>query len=381
MDDLGELEEFAGCSYDQLLKDQKSSVKVPKAYTKLQDERVTGLDGAMLAYHAVLSEPRTVYQKNVSKGIWVPELKLVKLFVARGNMFRTMGRALDGMNSQGGGLLNLFLEPEEALFLFERGSLLVYWAPWLPPTERLSLQSIDNRALGAVLMSAIEVWHTLILEDRLEPYLVYSSLKRLGNAVFPERYFDRRANVTLSIASAVRRDWSLPLRSAGSLALTCIAKLQDSAVSLVCWLRESFLWGTLWLSRGPPKAVRTETLASQPTVATSERQSTGRQPLSRCFGLYRLEGPASRLRFKKKAMVAPDFVLLVVPYLALESVWTPTFCKNYKLHEQNPKIPLKLAILPKNLGGNALDIVWMDYECSCNGFRPDMLQSPGQVKG
>ncbi|XP_051792466.1 tRNA-splicing endonuclease subunit Sen54 isoform X2 [Erpetoichthys calabaricus] len=120
------------------------------------EEQVERLQWSLGEHWKLLSEERAERQGSLVKAEWKPEDVTVELKTPAGKFWQTMGYADEGKQ---------FLQPEEALFLMECGSVEVFYRD-LP----LSIQEGYELLLGDKTISLLE-------------YLVFSHLKRLGYIV------------------------------------------------------------------------------------------------------------------------------------------------------------------------------------------------------
>lgn len=124
----------------------------------------------------VLRANKVVSSKSLSYGIWMPSLARVRVTMARGIHFNSMGHSAARETGLEKAVKRLELLPEEALYLFERGTLLCYKDAGgegaVPEDESpiLSVQQAFAEMIGTE-------------EITLEKYQVYAYLKRLGYAV------------------------------------------------------------------------------------------------------------------------------------------------------------------------------------------------------
>lgn len=110
---------------------------------------------------------------------------IVMVEIARGPMFKAMGRAGKGVNSN-----SVWLLPEEALYLVERGDVDLYWP--MKPRDVVAgrwqdgSESDDEKDIPLSLQAAWALLVGMRGEDEkidLDCYTVYANLKRSGYAV------------------------------------------------------------------------------------------------------------------------------------------------------------------------------------------------------
>ncbi|KAF9124377.1 tRNA-splicing endonuclease subunit sen54 [Mortierella sp. 14UC] len=137
------------------------------------------------AFFHVISEERRLQEKTLCRAIYEPEMGLFRVTVNKGTHFVSMGHTLKG---------NIYLYPEEALYLVDRSSLAIQhdgveitlqqtWSLYLSQPQSCTQQSDSTRAM-----------------DR---YLAYAYLKRLGYVVTrPGTYDPHPIDSKLQIAAA-----------------------------------------------------------------------------------------------------------------------------------------------------------------------------------
>ncbi|KAF9320736.1 tRNA splicing endonuclease 54 [Podila horticola] len=127
----------------------------------------TVLDDQYQAYFHILEEERRAAERTYSRVVYEPDLGLFRISVNRGNHFVSMGHTLHGQ---------IYLYPEEALFLVDRGSLLAeyrgvdmtvqqMWSVYLQQAEQRQRQEFAGAARA------------------MDLYVTYAYLKRLGFVV------------------------------------------------------------------------------------------------------------------------------------------------------------------------------------------------------
>ena len=128
---------------------------------------------------AALSQPRTHLPKGHVVGELHADSGWTSVASPRGQHFRALGRA----DSNG----VLWLAPEEALYLLERGSLDVLWRVEGPEVEGQGRgDGKGDDALQLIPLSLQSAYALLIgkLGLTVEKYLVYAGLKRSGYMVY-----------------------------------------------------------------------------------------------------------------------------------------------------------------------------------------------------
>ncbi|KAG0352962.1 tRNA splicing endonuclease 54 [Podila minutissima] len=125
------------------------------------------LDDQYQAYFHILEEERRAAERTYSRVVYEPDLGLFRISVNRGNHFVSMGHTLHGQ---------IYLYPEETLFLVDRGSLLAehrgvdmtvqqMWSVYLQQEEERKQQKFAGAARA------------------MDLYVTYAYLKRLGFVV------------------------------------------------------------------------------------------------------------------------------------------------------------------------------------------------------
>ncbi|KAG9327829.1 hypothetical protein KVV02_000275 [Mortierella alpina] len=152
---------------------QSSSQALPSKEAKSSQQPATVLEEQLDAYFQILTEERRGAERTFSRAVFESDLGLFRLTVNKGTHFVSMGHTLRGQ---------IYLFPEEALYLVDRGSLLAehhgldmtvqeMWSVYFT-CAHVSYRDQDPRCVH-------EQDSTLAM-DR---YLVYSYLKRLGFVV------------------------------------------------------------------------------------------------------------------------------------------------------------------------------------------------------
>lgn len=228
-------------------------------------------------HHLFTSIPRRTY----SRVVYEPDLGLFRISVNRGNHFVSMGHTLHGQ---------IYLYPEEALFLVDRGSLLAeyrgvdmtvqqMWSVYLQQAEQRQRQEFAGAARA------------------MDLYVTYAYLKRLGFVVTrPGTYHNAEGDLQSGTKDA---DQNQVVRSsdswAGFLWSTVVAMWRRRTKSLFHALG---LWFAPWsrlFSSGLDK----------PLVSNNDHLTYG------------------------KVLYAIDFLFIVMCYLLLYTLLTPfCYCKD-----------------------------------------------------
>ncbi|ODV91389.1 hypothetical protein CANCADRAFT_3096 [Tortispora caseinolytica NRRL Y-17796] len=168
------------------------------------DVQETKLESSRAAMYRALASDRMHSAKNRVEADWMGELRKARVIAASGTHFLTMGY----QNSSG-----IWLEPEEALYLIERGTLMCR-ANGVP----LSLEGAYAAMIGAC---------------SIEKFQVYSNLKRNG-------YIVRRPRIGLGAAGLETGGWRSIARG--------LARMLDNAWvvirNVVRWIRVMKGWVT-----------------------------------------------------------------------------------------------------------------------------------------
>lgn len=133
------------------------------------------LQSSLDAMYGALGGERRHNAKSHVRAVWYDELQKAQVDVARGPHFKTIGTS----DSQG----KVWLYPEEAIYLLERGSMELFW----PNGVQISLQGAYAVCAGKMGLDGIDKIHT------------YSHLKRSGFVV--QRAFE---GAVVSTVSTVR---------------------------------------------------------------------------------------------------------------------------------------------------------------------------------
>ncbi|KAF9353925.1 tRNA-splicing endonuclease subunit sen54 [Mortierella sp. AD094] len=156
-------------------KGQSSSQALPSRDAKSAQDPAAVLEEQYNAYFHILAEERHAAERTFSRAVYEPDLGLFRLTANRGTHFVSMGHTLHGQ---------MYLYPEEALYLVDRGSLLVehrgtdmtvqqMWNAYLslPHQHKNQSKGDDQNPTGK--------------DDSpvMDRYLTYAYLKRLGFVV------------------------------------------------------------------------------------------------------------------------------------------------------------------------------------------------------
>ncbi|KAI9209055.1 tRNA-splicing endonuclease subunit sen54 N-term-domain-containing protein [Polychytrium aggregatum] len=158
-DDDGEARDYADLLASR--SHQLASIRRPKdgAPDPSSLEQAAALEQSRHALATVLAEERNTTNKQIAEGTLCPDTKLTHVPNNKGTLFRTMGQTIRGQ---------LYLNPEEALWLAERGFL-----------------KIKHHGVGISIQHA---WYLLLGDSdktiTTDQYLVYAYLRRLGYIVF-----------------------------------------------------------------------------------------------------------------------------------------------------------------------------------------------------
>ncbi|KAF9405206.1 tRNA-splicing endonuclease subunit sen54, partial [Podila epigama] len=184
-EDLGEA--MVGINISELPEEQRYSSRGCSSVQTLpsREAKTTGtiaqgsdttnvLDDQYDAYFQILNEERRAAERTYSRAVYEPEKRLFRLTLNRGNHFVSMGHTING---------NIYLYPEEALFLVDRGSLLA---------EHMGVDMTVQQVWCVYLQQAMEdrrqLWHDNSLQQSaktgpskaMDMCIVYAYLKRLG---------------------------------------------------------------------------------------------------------------------------------------------------------------------------------------------------------
>ncbi|KAF2144298.1 uncharacterized protein K452DRAFT_296497, partial [Aplosporella prunicola CBS 121167] len=167
---------------------ENGTTKLPRRGEKDFEPHATALQSSALAssraaMHAAISCPRVHNPKNHIRATYDAGANMAWVDSVKGQVFRTMGRVVGG---------RMWLLPEEALYLLERGSLDIRW-PAGDGDEDGGESGDDEEHVDAkdgLPMSLQGAYAAFIgLEPQLggkltlERYIVYAGLKRAGYIV------------------------------------------------------------------------------------------------------------------------------------------------------------------------------------------------------
>jgi len=148
---------------EDLLAHRKKPSQLPqhggqKAFAPDDDSRPDEtLASLMREKRDILQEQRVLKKGNLSIGTWNPDEKVVDISVSKGPHWQHFGQRKHG---------KLLLQPQEALFLLEQGSLELYY--------------------GGLPMSFQQAYMSMLSDDfNPDQYLVYTYFLRLGFIVLP----------------------------------------------------------------------------------------------------------------------------------------------------------------------------------------------------
>ncbi|KAK2459706.1 hypothetical protein APHAL10511_008351 [Amanita phalloides] len=177
-----------------------------------EDGASTSFTGTALQQHILgrareamfdaLRVTRTISSKNISYGVWYPNLARTHVTVARGTHFSSVGHSAPRANTEAGQADNvnklqkrLELLPEEAIYLVERGSMLCWKAFPSDFPGPNAMPTMHGDPVPGVPMSVQQVYAEMMGREGLtvEKLQVYTYLKRLGYVVMrtepPEPYY------------------------------------------------------------------------------------------------------------------------------------------------------------------------------------------------
>ncbi|KAF9205574.1 tRNA-splicing endonuclease subunit sen54 [Haplosporangium sp. Z 27] len=163
-------------------KGQSSSQALPSRDAKSARDPAAALEEHYSAYFQILSEERHAAERTYSRAVHEPELGLFRLTANKGTHFVSMGHMLHGQ---------MYLYPEEALYLIDRGSLLI---------EHLGTEMTVQQMWNVYLSSPYQIKDQSQIDDHnsieqddslpMDRYLTYAYLKRLGFVVIRPGTYD-----------------------------------------------------------------------------------------------------------------------------------------------------------------------------------------------
>ncbi|KAF9134486.1 tRNA-splicing endonuclease subunit sen54, partial [Mortierella sp. GBA39] len=161
-----------------------ASQALPSRDAKAAHDPEAALKEQYDAFFQVISEERRLQEKTLSRAVYEPELGLFRLTVNKGNHFVSMGHTRKG---------NIYLYPEEALYLVDRSSLLV----------EHNGADVDVQQTWSLCLSQPQdhrgQWDSTWAMDR---YLTYAYLKRLGYVVTRPKTYNPRPVGTIPETAA-----------------------------------------------------------------------------------------------------------------------------------------------------------------------------------
>ncbi|KAF8628795.1 hypothetical protein AX15_003711 [Amanita polypyramis BW_CC] len=285
------------------------------------------LGRAREAMFDALRATRTTSSKNISYGIWYPNLSRTHVTVARGTHFTSVGHSAprperasydddDGNDLAGVTITSkvqkrLELLPEETIYLVERGSMLCWKA--LPPGPSTTTLMLEGSVSGAP-MSVQQVYSEMIGREGLTlgKLQVYTYLKRLGYVVTraepPDPYYPVPSPVVtpqkLSPPSVLQRLWSLLSHVARFVTGRRVFRDWWHPVKLSRWLSHSKNYQFIFRSLRfiIPSGHKTPLHQSQ-----VHKDRIADTPYKIFYNVYKPNTP-----FKKTAPGKPDFQVVVV---------------------------------------------------------------------
>lgn len=149
---------------------ENGASKLPKRGEKDFEPHATSLQASALdasreAMHQAISSTRIHNPKNHVVATYDPVSNMARVDQVKGQAFRTMGKHISGV---------MWLLPEEALYLLERGSLDIRWPPADADDEGLPM------SLQGAYAAFIGMEYSVDGHLTLERYIVYAALKRSG---------------------------------------------------------------------------------------------------------------------------------------------------------------------------------------------------------
>ncbi|KAF9091025.1 tRNA splicing endonuclease 54, partial [Mortierella sp. AM989] len=153
-------------------KGQSPSQALPSRDIKSAQDPAAALEEQYNAYFQILAEERRAAERTFSRAVYEPDLGLFRLTANRGTHFVSMGHTSHGQ---------MYLYPEEALYLVDRGSLLVDHHG-----NDMTVQQMWNIYLSLPYQSKNQNRgddQESVTQDGsrvMDRYLTYAYLKRLG---------------------------------------------------------------------------------------------------------------------------------------------------------------------------------------------------------
>ncbi|RHZ55433.1 hypothetical protein Glove_415g9 [Diversispora epigaea] len=164
-------------------KKKRKSGKIPlkrgglKDNQEIESDQQEFFEESLLTLKDALSEERSTSSRKICKGIWYKSpINKIKIITARGNHLHNMGHSINGQ---------IWLYPEEALFLLERGML-----------------TIEFKDVPVSIQQAYMLMMTGDEFITLEKYQVYTYLKRIGFTVMRPPSQSQSLSSTNSLSSS-----------------------------------------------------------------------------------------------------------------------------------------------------------------------------------
>lgn len=312
------------------------------------------LNRAREAMFEALKATRTVSSKNISYGIWYPDLSRTHVTVARGVHFSSIGHSAprhteeedynEPATSKSKIQKRLELLPEEAIYLVERGSMFCWKnAPTISNARKIDSTVFDCPITGPP-MSVQHVYTEMIGREclTLEKYQVYAYLKRLGYAVMraepPDLYYPIPAPF-LQTPSQTSPSISQRVISLFSRFASGFIWLLTRSNSFDRWHPVRF---SKWFSRDKSYQSLFNSLrfmSSGHNAPLHESQAMKNRRLDTPYKIfYNVYKPSTPL--KKSAPPKPDFQVVVVN---ARTTPMPTLYELTSLFDQVPEVLLPLS--------------------------------------
>lgn len=296
----------------------------PKAFApdeNNEEEEDAVLKSILEEQRDVLKEQRIHKKGNLSVGTWKPDERVVEVSVAKGSYWHHFGQRKGS---------KMLLQPHEALFLLEQGSLELYF--------------------GGLPMSFQQGYMSMLSEDfSPDHYQVYAYFLRLGFTVLP--HSSPRNKDTSNSMKENQHESEQKVQTSSATNDDCVSNdVEDNKPVITSPV--SHLWksedGITPIVR-PEDAASTAAILSKLQVIKNQRMtqaalvgrvSSDQQSLQLAFDVYQ-----PGLKFKKTDPGPPDFCITVCRYCEPP----PSLADLTFLSQQCFPVPLKIALVD---GGN-----------------------------
>ncbi|KAF2094744.1 tRNA splicing endonuclease-like protein subunit [Rhizodiscina lignyota] len=302
--------------------------------TKLQ---ASTLEASRQAMHDALNHTRFHNAKGHVVATFDPEENGAWVEKAKGVMFNTAEPRQDGA---------LWLRPEEALYLLERGNLDIRWpASTSTASDETPTEAFDEPGIPMSLQGAYAAFVGMSEPGglTLEEYTVYAGLKRAGYTVIRPSSAATIDNVHVAevdkettssdlIARAFAAFWQLVTNMEPSHPQNRMATGPLVTPGLYRSYSDIYRLLSLIPFHNPAKSIPTINDTSETTAKDNhEELQDGSAPLDITYHVFKASTP-----YTKRAPPPPDFYVVVMP---ARSTSVPTLCQIEDLMSKVPYDP------------------------------------------